>query len=240
MTSILTVGQYYIERHYARGSNRILPPTPLQRCAGCNGRDPAHHAGRRPGSKEAPVTTCPSRRARTAGDLATPMVRGRGGAQVASAGRGAQGHRPGGPPGRGVRASSAPPARASRPSCAASTTWRRSTPGGSTSTASWSATARRATSCTSCATARSPPSARDIGMVFQRFNLFPHMTALENVIEAPVPGAGARPRPPPGSAARACWSGSGSPTRPTATPPSSPAASSSGSRSPGRWRWSPS
>ncbi len=27
---------------------------------------------------------------------------------------------------------------------------------------------------------------RDIGMVFQRFNLFPHMTAMENVIEAPV------------------------------------------------------
>ena len=25
-----------------------------------------------------------------------------------------------------------------------------------------------------------------IGMVFQRFNLFPHMTALENVMEAPV------------------------------------------------------
>ncbi|MCU1523764.1 MAG: amino acid transporter ATP-binding protein, partial [Microbacteriaceae bacterium] len=27
---------------------------------------------------------------------------------------------------------------------------------------------------------------RDIGMVFQRFNLFPHMTALENIIEAPL------------------------------------------------------
>jgi len=27
---------------------------------------------------------------------------------------------------------------------------------------------------------------RDIGMVFQRFNLFPHMTALENIIEAPM------------------------------------------------------
>jgi polar amino acid transport system ATP-binding protein len=27
---------------------------------------------------------------------------------------------------------------------------------------------------------------RDIGMVFQRFNLFPHMTALENVMEAPM------------------------------------------------------
>ncbi|MFG3530911.1 amino acid ABC transporter ATP-binding protein [Streptomyces sp. NPDC047917] len=31
---------------------------------------------------------------------------------------------------------------------------------------------------------------RDIGMVFQRFNLFPHMTALENVMEAPVKVAG--------------------------------------------------
>ncbi|WAH55331.1 amino acid ABC transporter ATP-binding protein [Pseudomonas silvicola] len=27
---------------------------------------------------------------------------------------------------------------------------------------------------------------RDIGMVFQRFNLFPHMSALENIIEAPI------------------------------------------------------
>jgi ABC-type polar amino acid transport system ATPase subunit len=27
---------------------------------------------------------------------------------------------------------------------------------------------------------------RDIGMVFQRFNLFPHMTALQNVMEAPL------------------------------------------------------
>ncbi len=26
----------------------------------------------------------------------------------------------------------------------------------------------------------------EIGMVFQRFNLFPHMTALENVTEAPI------------------------------------------------------
>jgi len=31
---------------------------------------------------------------------------------------------------------------------------------------------------------------RKVGMVFQRFNLFPHMTALENVIEAPVQVAG--------------------------------------------------
>ena len=31
MTSILTFGQYYVERHFARGSSRALPPTPLQR-----------------------------------------------------------------------------------------------------------------------------------------------------------------------------------------------------------------
>ncbi|MFE3654251.1 MULTISPECIES: amino acid ABC transporter ATP-binding protein [unclassified Streptomyces] len=31
---------------------------------------------------------------------------------------------------------------------------------------------------------------RDIGMVFQRFNLFPHMTALQNVMDAPVKVAG--------------------------------------------------
>jgi polar amino acid transport system permease protein len=31
MTSILTVGQYYLERYYARGTQRELPPTPLQR-----------------------------------------------------------------------------------------------------------------------------------------------------------------------------------------------------------------
>jgi polar amino acid transport system permease protein len=31
MTSILTFGQYYLERHFARGSARQLPPTPLQR-----------------------------------------------------------------------------------------------------------------------------------------------------------------------------------------------------------------
>ncbi len=31
MTSILTFGQFYLERYYARGAQRELPPTPLQR-----------------------------------------------------------------------------------------------------------------------------------------------------------------------------------------------------------------
>ena len=38
------------------------------------------------------------------------------------------------------------------------------------------------------------PQRREIGMVFQRFNLFPHLTALQNIIEAPmqVKGVAAR------------------------------------------------
>ncbi len=31
ITTALTIGQYYIERHFARGMQRALPPTPLQR-----------------------------------------------------------------------------------------------------------------------------------------------------------------------------------------------------------------
>jgi ABC-type polar amino acid transport system ATPase subunit len=30
------------------------------------------------------------------------------------------------------------------------------------------------------------PMRRELGMVFQNFNLFPHMTVLQNVIEAPL------------------------------------------------------
>ncbi|NLU66170.1 amino acid ABC transporter permease [Streptomyces sp. HNM0574] len=31
VTTVLTVGQFYVERYYARGAERTLPPTPLQR-----------------------------------------------------------------------------------------------------------------------------------------------------------------------------------------------------------------
>ncbi len=79
---------------------------------------------------------------------------------------------------------------------------------------------------------------REIGMVFQRFNLFPHLTALENVMEAPcrvrredrAPGAGSRAR-----AAGARRSGREG-RRPARR--SCPAVSSSGWPSPGRWQCS--
>ena len=57
-----------------------------------------------------------------------------------------------------------------------------------------------------------------VGMVFQQFNLFPHMTALGNVME----GAAHRARPARGRGARAragrAARGSASPTRPTHYP----------------------
>ncbi|MBW1603047.1 amino acid ABC transporter permease [Streptomyces sp. JJ66] len=31
MTTVFSIGQYYLERHYAKGADRELPPTPLQR-----------------------------------------------------------------------------------------------------------------------------------------------------------------------------------------------------------------
>ena len=79
---------------------------------------------------------------------------------------------------------------------------------------------------------------RDIGMVFQRFNLFPHMTALENVMEAPCTVRRTDEEAGAGGAPRGCWTGSGWATAATTTRRSSRAASSSAWRSPGRWRWS--
>jgi polar amino acid transport system permease protein len=43
-TSLLTIGQYYIERYYARGSTRELPPTPWQRLRATILRLPTHPA----------------------------------------------------------------------------------------------------------------------------------------------------------------------------------------------------
>jgi polar amino acid transport system ATP-binding protein len=75
----------------------------------------------------------------------------------------------------------------------------------------------------------------DIGFVFQRFNLFPHMTAIENVSLGPVRVRGEARAEARAQAAqlltRVGLADSSTPTR-----QSSPEASSSGSRSPEHWR----
>ena len=79
---------------------------------------------------------------------------------------------------------------------------------------------------------------RDIGMVFQRFNLFPHMTALRERHGGAVHGAPDGRRSRRGRRASRLLDRVGLGNRATTTRRSSRAASSSGWRSRGRWRWS--
>ena len=51
ITSVLMIGQYYLERHFARGSQRSLPPTPLQKLR--------RRLGGGTGKEERPVTPVP-------------------------------------------------------------------------------------------------------------------------------------------------------------------------------------
>ena len=79
---------------------------------------------------------------------------------------------------------------------------------------------------------------REIGMVFQQFNLFPHLTALGNVTRGPSMSSPrpARRRRPGGDSFSNWWD---SPTRRTPTRASSRAASSNAWQSPARSPWSP-
>lgn len=66
-----------------------------------------------------------------------------------------------------------------------------------------------------------------VGMVFQRFNLFPHMTVLENIIMAPVSVKNCR-APKPSRKRNSCCARSACSTKSTPIPTACPAASSSG------------
>ena len=77
-----------------------------------------------------------------------------------------------------------------------------STAARSRSTASRSAPrAARTARCDHCGAATSPAQRAQIGFVFQRFNLWPHTTALQNIVEGPRPvhgvaaGGGGRDAP---------------------------------------------
>ena len=83
--------------------------------------------------------------------------------------------------------------------------------------------------------ARARAEAR-IGMVFQHFNLFEHLTALENVMEAPVRVYGVPRAEAEATAAAPARRGRALAGMPTTCRTGSPAASSSAWRSPARWR----
>ena len=143
--------------------------------------------------------------------------------------------------GRGRRASSGRAARARPPSCAASTTWRRSTRGASTDR-------RRADGLPR---GRGDKVIEDIGEEHRahargdRHGLpaLQPLPAPDGAAErhgGAVSGEGDATRAGRGGARASCWRRSDSPRRPTPTPRGSRAASSSASPSRARWRWTPS
>jgi ABC-type arginine transport system ATPase subunit len=72
---------------------------------------------------------------------------------------------------------------------------------------------------------------RKVGMVFQQYNLWPHLTVMENLIEAPVKVLGmSREAAIEGAI---CWPSCNWPTNGTPGPHGFPVASSSGSPLPG-------
>lgn len=78
----------------------------------------------------------------------------------------------------------------------------------------------------------------EIGFVFQNFNLWPHMSVLDNIIEAPA-ACSAKARPKPSKSPKPCWPRSALPTSATPTPRNSPVVSNNARPSPAHWRCSP-
>ena len=86
--------------------------------------------------------------------------------------------------------------------------------------------------------AQSRAAAR-IGMVFQHFNLFEHLTALENISEAPVTVYRQKPEEARAIATRPAQRGRSGATSPTTCRTVCPAGSSSEWRSRAPWRCNP-
>ena len=75
-----------------------------------------------------------------------------------------------------------------------------------------------------------------IGMVFQQFNLFPNMTVLENIIEAPIHVLG-RSKKDAVDKAHSLLEQVGLPDKANAHPTSLSGGQQQRWRSPGPWRW---
>ena len=241
LTTVLTVVQYYLERHYAKGALRQLPPTPIQQARlGRGGRVVATHGQ---AAAQGPAAQLRARRAQHPGPhaagwllMAAGLIEVRGVHKAYGTLEVLDGIdltvQPGevtvilGPSGSGKSTllrviNHLEKVDRGLISVDGDLIGYRRRPDGALQELKEKVVLEQRTR---------------IGFVFQNFNLFPHLTALENVVEAPI-SAQRRPRARGRGRGRArCSNASGCPTRPTPTRASCPAGSSSGSRSPGRSR----
>ena len=130
-------------------------------------------------------------------------------------------------------------ARASRRSCAASITSSRSTRGRLYVDGDLIGYRERGGKLHEMPPRDAAKQRRDIGMVFQHFNLFPHRTALGNIMESPMQVKGVK-KDKARARAWTCSTRWDWRTRRRPTRPSCRADNSSGWRSRELWRWIPS
>ena len=197
ITSILMVGQYYLERRYARGSVRSLPPTPIQRMRRRFGGHGEDFVATR---TLAPVTSDPSdavappgRRPRAQGLLVSTESPVKGAPMVLAQNVWKSYGRVEVLRGIDLQVEQGDVFCLVGPSGSGKSTFLRCInrlemiDAGRLSVAGrlvgYHEKGGRLHEMTEKEVAA---QRREIGMVFQRFNLFPHMTALENVMEAPV------------------------------------------------------
>ena len=232
LTSVVSVVQFYVERYYARGAARALPPTPLQQLRG-RSRRPAG-----PVRREAARMT----RRRDAAGRRPRRRRCRGArrAQVVRRPPRARRRRPDRP--RPARSPSILGPSGSGKSTLLRTINHLEKPDGGHVSVDGELDRRTAAgrpAARSCSERDILAQRSRIGFVFQNFNLFPHLTVLDNVAEAPVATGRLTKRRGAGSWPRAAGPGRASATRPAPTRASCPAASSSASPSPARSRCAP-
>ncbi len=183
LTTLLSIVQYYVERHYAKGAVRTMPLTPWQKlqrristinAARQEVTSPAWH---RPDDR----ASLEQRRPGHAVESTRRVVHKSFGALRRAARRRSTVR-------RGEVTAILGPSGSGKSTLLRTLNHLEKVDAGliQVDGQTRSATDSRAPGCTSSVSGTSCTSGRRVGFVFQNFNLFPHLTVLENVIEAPV------------------------------------------------------